>query len=261
MTVRGVRLVVAYDGTRFSGFVVQPGLRTVAGELGRAIEAMTGKAPKLRVASRTDAGVHAEAQVTAFDTESTITLHKWVTGMNRHLDDDCAVRSAEECAPGYEPRFDTTEKTYRYLLTTRDTRIPRHRFTAWHLGPQLTLPRDHPRAPLDLDAMREAARALIGTHDFRAFRSAADERENTVRSLYAVDVEELEPELVAITVRGNAFMHNMMRILVGTLVEVGRHREDVGRVAAMLGEHAERESAGPTAPAHGLTLMAMKLGR
>jgi tRNA pseudouridine38-40 synthase len=256
----GVRLVLRYDGTLFSGYQEQPGQRTVQGVVQEAIERIAGHAVKIRGASRTDAGVHAEGQVVAFDTTRELSEERWGLALNRYLPDDVAVREVVSCSVGYAPRFDSVHKTYRYLLHVGSLRDPLTRTRAWHLGRQVRAR----RAPLDLPAMRDAAQRLLGTHDFRAFRAADDEREMTVRTINALDVIDRyhdDGELIALVVNGSAFMKNMVRILTGTLVEVALGRMTPSAVCALLQPDAQRSAAGPTAPAHGLTLMSMVLGR
>lgn len=253
-----VRLTIAYDGAAFAGWARQPDTRTVQGTLEAAIAAMNGAPAELRGASRTDAGVHALGQVAAFDPARDIEPRGWLRGLNASLPADVAVVAAEPCEPGYTPRFDTVDKTYRYLVLRGEIRHPLLRGRAWFLGPR------HGGASLDLAAMRAAADRLRGTHDFRAFRSADDDRENTTRTVHAIEIFEgwgEEPRLVAIEVRGDAFMKNMVRILVGTLVEAGRGRRSPDDVASLLGPQGRRDDAGTTAPAHGLTLVSMRLGR
>jgi tRNA pseudouridine38-40 synthase len=261
----GVRLVVAYDGTDFHGWARQPATRTVQGALEDAVATMAGHAVICRGAGRTDRGVHALGQVVAFDARREIPPHGWLRGLNQAVADDISVRSAEVAPVGYEPRFDAVDKTYRYLLLVDDERDPLLRHRAWRLPPRLRHP-DHSSsgAPLDLDAMRAAAQRLLGTHDFRAFRAADDEREQTVRTLHALEISPgwaSDPRQIAVTVRGSAFMKNMVRILTGTLVEVGRGRFSPDHVASLLGPSGRREQAGPTAPPEGLTLVEVTLGR
>jgi tRNA pseudouridine38-40 synthase len=256
MTPRhGVALVVAYDGTRFSGFQIQAGQRTVQAELERAIQPMSGHPVRVWPASRTDAGVHALGQVVAFDCERDIAPLGWKRGLDRHLPDDVRVQRAYACAVGYNPRFDSTAKTYRYVLGCGESEDPLQRHRAWHLGKL---------RGLDLSRMRRAARMLEGTHDYRAFRSADDPREKTERTLYRIDVHERfegDRERLAIDVRGNGFMKNMVRILVGTLVDVARGQLELGRLERALGPEGERTMVGQTAPARGLVLLDVELGR
>jgi tRNA pseudouridine38-40 synthase len=251
----GICLTVAYDGTRFHGFQRQPGQRTVQGELERAIAEMTGHEVRVRGAGRTDAGVHALGQVVAFDTTRAIPELGFRRGLAQKLPDDLRVQAARRVAPGYNPRFDAVGKTYRYVLSLGEPQNPLFRFHTWHLGKQ---------SDLDLLAMRRAARALEGTHDYRAFRAADDERENTIRTIFAIDVVERfmdQPSFLAIEVRGTAFMKNMVRILVGTLIQVGRHKLGPSDMPKLLGPTASRAQAGPTAPAQGLVLVQVALGR
>jgi tRNA pseudouridine38-40 synthase len=264
----GVRLHVRYDGTDFHGWQYQDGLRTVQGELEKAIAKMAGpETSRVRGASRTDSGVHAAGQVAAFDCVRLIAPHGWQMGLNGYLPSDVAVALAEPCAPDYQPRFDAFEKTYRYRVYCGRTRDPLRCRHAWYVGPGLARKdmrerTDDAGSYLDLGAMDAAAQQLEGEHDFRAFRSADDERLSTIRRLESVKVlRGPEPGDITVEVRGNAFMKNMVRILAGTLVEIGRTRMSPDVIPSLLGPEARREDGGPTAPAHGLTLMGMRLGR
>ncbi|GAB4214420.1 MAG: tRNA pseudouridine(38-40) synthase TruA [Sandaracinaceae bacterium] len=264
----GVRLVVAYDGTGFHGWARQPGARTVQGTLEEAIATMAGHPVEARGAGRTDRGVHAVGQVAAFDSARAIPPHGWLRGLNQALPDDVAVRDVQPCAPGYQPRFDAIDKTYRYLLLLDAERDPLLRHRAWRLPPRLWHPEraraTDPADRLDLAAMRQAATQLVGTHDFRAFRAADDHRLQTTRTLHEIRIDPAwadDRRLVALTVRGSAFMKNMVRILSGTLVDVGRGRLQAAQIPNLLGPRAVRSAAGPTAPAEGLTLVEVRLGR
>ena len=239
---RGVLLEVAYDGTAFHGWAAQPNVRTVEEVLHGAVLALDPRASPLRGASRTDAGVHAEGQLAAFDTERDIPAKGWVLGVNQHLPDDVAIRSAREVPPAFSPRFSNRGKRYRYRMLVDEVRDPRWRSRAW-------------RVPeLDLDRGAGEARAAEGTHDFAGFRSAGDPRVDTVRTLARVAVErETDARLVSVVVEGDAFLYNMVRILVGTMADVGRGRLEAGAVARAL-EGRDRRLAGTTAPAHGLAL-------
>lgn len=251
----GVRLVIAYDGSEFAGFQVQPDKRSVQGALEAAVLAFSGERLRVRGSGRTDAGVHALGQVVAFDTARAIPERGWMLGLNQHLPDDVRIQSAVRCEYGYHPRFDSMGKHYRYLIQMGEAKNPLLRKRAWQLGRP---------GRLDVAAMREAAQQLVGTHDYRAFRAADDVRENSVRTLYAIDITEAfmgDPSLLAIDVHGTAFMKQMVRILSGTLVDIGRGRIPLARVRSLLGAEALREDAGITAPAHGLTLVHVKLGR
>jgi tRNA pseudouridine38-40 synthase len=255
----GIRLKVAYDGSGFAGFQRQRDQRTVQGVLCAAAERIAGHPVLVRGASRTDSGVHALGQVVAFASERDVPLERWARALNRVLPDDVAVREPERCAVDYDPRFDARDKTYRYVIHTGAQRDPLIRGTSWHLARLL-----HRDRGIDLGAMRECCALFTGTHDFRAFRGAADQRENTVRTMLRVELLERwagDPTLLALEVHGNAFMLNMVRIMAGTLVEVGRGRMKPTAVAELLGEGGTRSRAGMTAPAHALTLVEIRLGR
>jgi tRNA pseudouridine38-40 synthase len=260
----GVRLTLAYDGTEFAGFQRQPEARTVQGVLEVALQRITQHPVLTRGASRTDAGVHAEGQVVAFATDRELAPERWLLAANRYLPPDVAVQAAELCAPDYDPRFDARDKTYRYLFYLGLARQPLLRQRAWQLGRDAQRARNTGRPVLDLPAMQLAAAAMRGTHDFRAFRAADDTRERTTRTLHEASLIAAfhdEPQLFAFEVRGDAFMKNMVRILAGTLVAVGRGRLTPEQVRALLTPGAQRSPHAETAPAHGLTLVRMTLGR
>jgi tRNA pseudouridine38-40 synthase len=239
---RGVLLEVAYDGTAFHGWAAQKGARTVEETLRGAVLAMDPHASELRGASRTDAGVHAQGQAVAFNATRDIPAQGWVLGLNQHLPEDVAVRRARSIEPGYSPRFAARTKRYRYRLLVDAVRDPLWAARAWRV------------MGLDLGAMGLEALAARGTHDFAGFRGSADKRPTTVRTLTRVDVEKEEGERVlAVVVEGSAFLYNMVRILVGTLVDVARGRLEAGAVARALAS-GSRADAGTTAPAHGLVL-------
>jgi tRNA pseudouridine38-40 synthase len=240
-----IRLTVRYDGTAFSGWQRQRGVRTVQEELERAAGEMARAPVRVHGAGRTDAGVHAHAQIAAFHTDATIPMKGWLLGLTSRLPEDLAVREAREVPAGYDPRRVSGGKRYRYLLVTSRIRDPLLRHRAWHVYDAL-----------DVAAMERAARHLIGRHDFRAFRAADCERVSTVRHLFRV---ALVPEyggqrdVLAIEVEGTAFLKNMVRILTGTLVDIGRGRLPESIVPALL-ESGDRTGAGITAPPQGLYL-------
>jgi tRNA pseudouridine38-40 synthase len=238
----GVLLEVSYEGTAFHGWAKQTGARTVEETLWGATIAVDPQATPPRGASRTDAGVHAEGQLAAFDAWRDVPMRGWVLGLNQHLPADVAVRAARPVPAGFSPRLAARGKRYRYRVLVDPVRDPHWLTRAW-------------RVPvLDIDAMAAEASAACGTHDFAAFRAAGDGRATTVRTLSRVEiVRDEDPRVVALVVEGNAFLYNMVRILVGTMVDVARGRLAVGAVAHAL-RARDRRSAGTTAPAHGLVL-------
>lgn len=248
----GVLLTVAYDGRGFSGFALQREARTIAGELLGALRAIDPRIAELRGASRTDAGVHARGQRVAFDPVAERPLTAWVLGASRHLPDGIAIRRAAAVPRGFTPRFAARWKRYRYVLLADGARDPFLEGRAWRV-PELR------EAGALARAATEAAFA-VGTHDFRAFRTASDARVDTVRTMHALEVTRSpdDPRLVRVDVRGNAFMHNMVRILVGTIVDVARGRKEPGAIARALAS-GDRRDGGMTAPAEGLYLEEMHL--
>jgi tRNA pseudouridine38-40 synthase len=245
----GVLLTVSYDGKRYSGWAVQDNARTIAGELQGAIHAVDPRATRLRGVSRTDAGVHARAQLAAFDTDKAIECRGWAHALVKHLPDEIAVVGVEKVPAGYDPRSHTLDKTYHYVVLESGVPDPHWRGRAWRVWERL----NH-------EAMHEEAKSLLGTHDFRAFRSSRDRRETTVRTILRAEVEPLrdEPRAWRLVVRGDRFLHHMVRIIVGTLVDVGRSRLPRGAVARAF-QAGTRETLGMTAPPDGLYLTEVRL--
>jgi tRNA pseudouridine38-40 synthase len=243
VTERTVRLVLEYDGTDLSGWQRQDNAPTVQQHLEEALASMLGGHVAVVGASRTDAGVHALGQVASFRTVTDIPLHGLRRGLNGALPESIAVVDATEAPADFHARFSARGKHYRYRILARPDRGPLARRTAWH----------RPR-PLDLPAMQAAATHLVGEHDFSAFRAAGCSARHAVRRITAVEVSTGPDRLVSIDVRGNAFVRNMVRIIAGTLVEVGEGRLPARELPAILASR-DRERAGQTAPARGLTLV------
>jgi len=240
-----VRLVVRYDGASYSGWQRQRGVPTVQEALEDAASVMSVARITVRGSGRTDAGVHALGQLASFQTDKEIPAHGWRLGLNGRLPPSISVWDARIVRDGFDPRRASAGKRYRYLLHLHPDRDPMLHRRAWHLY-----------GPMDLAAMRAEAADLVGTHDFRAFRAADCERETTVRSLWRVDIVERwqgRDDLVAVEVEGTAFLKNMVRVIVGTLVDVGRGRLPAGTVRARLAD-LDRTRGGMTAPPDGLYL-------
>ena len=211
--------------------------------LERAIQELTGAPAVVLGAGRTDAGVHARAQVSSFATHTRIPLLGIVRGLNSALPHDVAVRDAEEVDSAFDARRHARGKRYLYLIWNRPERSPLWRRTSWHLT-----------RPLDVGAMRRGAAPLLGEHDFSAFRAAGCSAKHPVRTLYSLDISG--EDLITLSFEGNAFLRHMVRNIAGTLAEVGLGRRPPEAVAAIL-EGRDRTRAGRTAPANGLTLWAV----
>lgn len=240
-------LTVSYDGSGFSGFARQPGQTTVQGELERSLSTVLRRPVELAVAGRTDAGVHARGQVVSFPYDSSVlNPTAFVRSVNALAGERIAVRAVRSAVPGFSARFDAKGREYRYRIGAGPVPPLFLRGVAWWV------PRE-----LDLNAMRQAAEHLIGEHDFKSFCvtvSAIDKPTKRRVSLIEVTEEEhLGESSIVVRVVGNAFLHSMVRVIAGTLVEVGAGRREPEWVAHALAA-CERAAAGPTAPAHGLTL-------
>jgi tRNA pseudouridine38-40 synthase len=267
--MHGVCLCLGYDGTDFHGWQAQPGLRTVQAMIEEAIDEMGIEHSPVRGCSRTDAGVHALAQLASFAAEIELPREGWISGLNARLPEDIVIHDARACYRRYNPRFHAAHKRYRYLIRCGRRRDPMIRRQAWQLGPSgmrkdVRVRQDRVEDYLDLDSMRAAAEHFVGEHDFRAFRQSGDQREVVVRKMLEVRVVPTwqgRPDLLAVEVVGNSFMKNMVRIMVGTLVDIGRGRLSPDDVPSMMGEQAARSNAGQTAPPQGLTLVDIVLSR
>lgn len=241
-TMRTILLIVEYDGSSYSGWQVQPNGTGVQQVLEEALARMLGEPVRVTSSGRTDAGVHAAGMAACFRTEKTLPLKAFSDGLNTLLPPDIAVRDAVEVAPGFNPRRDAVSKHYRYTILNAPRRSPLLRSRVWHV-----------REPLDLEAMRRAATCLVGEHDFAAFRASNCGAQTTRRKLFSLTVQR-EGDLVIIDVHGSGFLKNMVRIIAGTLVEVGRGRRRAEEISRMLAS-GNRNESGMTAPPQGLCLM------
>lgn len=233
---------IAYDGMGFSGYQIQPNTRTVQSELERALGRLhKGREMKVIGSGRTDAGVHARGQVIHFDSPLSIPEEKWPVAVNSLLSDDITVLEVEEVDSSFHARFDVKEKEYRYLVYTDRNRCPFKRNFTYHYP-----------YPLELTAMKAASLHLLGTHDFTSFCSAKTEVEDKVRELKTIEILE-ENGILIFRFIGNGFLYNMVRILVGTLLQVGTGDIKVDSIPKILLEK-DRTLAGKTAPPQGLYL-------
>lgn len=240
---RNVKLTLEYDGTNLSGWQRQANAPTVQQHVEDALSHMTGAPVVVTGASRTDAGVHARGQVCNFRTRSPIPIRGFLCGLTPWLPAAIAVVDASDVPASFHARRSARGKHYRYTVLTRPQRSPLRRRVVWQ----------RPR-PLDVTTMRAAASHLIGEHDFEAFRAAGCSARHAVRRISSIEIHEREDDTVVIDVHGNAFVRNMVRIIAGTLVEVGEHRRDPDDLPGILASR-DRRRAGQTAPARGLCLV------
>ncbi len=245
----GVLLTVAYDGSRFAGFARQPEARTIAGELDGAVRAIDATASLVRGASRTDSGVHALTQRVAFDTRMDIPSRGWALALKQHLSDEISIVRAARVDAAYDPRGHALRKTYRYVLLASAVHDPFLHERAWRIGDRL-----------NLELLREEADALVGRHDFHAFRTSGDRRTDTVRTIFRVGIRAgaPDPRCVTLEMEGDRFLHKMVRIATGTLVDVARGRLKPGAIKRGLTTR-NRNVLGITAPPDGLYLASLDL--
>ena len=240
--MKRVMLTVAYDGTNYHGWQVQANGETIEGILNRCLSELLGEDVAVIGASRTDSGVHALGNVAVFDTDSPIPADKISYALNRRLPEDIKVQKSEEVARAFHPRHTASRKTYEYRVYCAPFPMPVRR-----LYTHFTY------VPMDITLMQRAAAYLVGTHDLKSFCSTEAQVETTVRRIDSLDVATEGKEIV-IRVTGRGFLYNMVRIIAGTLMEVGRGHMAPEEVKRIL-DARDRQSAGPTAPACGLTLM------
>lgn len=240
------RLLVEYDGSAFVGWQRQDNGPSIQAALEEAVERFCGERPLVEGAGRTDSGVHALGQVAHFDLAREVDLERLHEAVNFHLRPaPVAVLEAALAPPDFHARFSANGRHYRYRIANRRAPLTLERGRAWFV-PQ----------PLDVAAMYEAAKSLIGRHDFSSFRASECQAPSPVKTLDALDCKRAGDELV-VEARARSFLHNQVRIMVGTLVEVGSGRRDVDWVATALAAR-DRRKAGPTAPPEGLYLVAVR---
>ena len=280
ISMRKIKLTVAYDGTNYCGFQIQPNGITVQEELEKALKELLGEDIRIAGASRTDAGVHARGNVAVFETDARMPAERFAFALNTYLPEDIKIQGSEEVPSDFHPRFTETIKTYEYRILHRVFPDPTRRLDHLFLYDRL-----------NVEAMRKALTYVVGEHDFKSFQGAGGEASThtTIRHIYQAELIRVSEEgcggketttdmdggeaaahtdsartadgeqqyTLTIRVTGNGFLYNMVRILVGTLLEIGRGRlapEDMQRIL----DARDREAAGPTAPAHGLTLMEIR---
>lgn len=240
--MKRIKLTVAYDGTNYCGWQVQPNGITIEEVLNKTIQKLTGEDILVIGASRTDSGVHAMGNVAVFDTETTIPPEKIAVALNQRLPEDIVIVKSEEVVADFHPRYCDCSKTYEYHIINTRIPIPTKRLTNYFVS-----------YVLDIEKMRQAASYLVGEHDFVSFCNVRTDVENTVRTITSLDILTNGDE-ITVRITGNGFLYNMVRIIVGTLIRVGRGFYEPEKVKEIL-EAKDRKAAGVTAPAHGLMLM------
>jgi len=240
--MKRIKLTIAYDGTNYCCWQIQPNGITIEEVINKALEKLTGEPILVIGASRTDSGVHAMGNVAVFDTETTIPAEKIAVALNQKLPEDIVIVKSEEVPLDFHPRYCDCSKTYEYHIINTQIPVPTKRLTSWFVSYEL-----------NIDKMRQAANYLIGEHDFVSFCNVRTDVENTVRTITALDILTQENE-ITIRITGDGFLYNMVRIIVGTLIRVGRGFYEPEKVKEIL-EAKDRKAAGVTAPANGLMLM------
>ena len=266
MAVRNIKLTISYDGSGYHGWQTQPGRKTIQKTLTDAIQNLIGSEVRVHAASRTDAGVSALGQVALVQIDSPIPTENLAEAITHRLPQDIAVTEAVEVPIGFDLIGVVKSKLYRYIIFTGRPRPVLKIRHCWHLPAPLEIPQKEAKpkkgrfltgpAKLDTAAMAQAAKTLVGKKDFKSFAAAADKRESSVRTILRCDITA-QNQWIYVDVEGDAFLYNMVRNIVGTLVEVGTGRCKPEKIKQIL-EAKDRKAAGPIAPANALCLMWIK---
>lgn len=237
-----VKLTVAYDGTAYHGWQLQKNGNTIEAELNKHLSALLQEEIQVIGASRTDAGVHALGNIAVFDTKTRMPAEKISYALNQRLPEDIRIQASMQVADDFHPRKCKSIKTYEYKIYRGEFPMPTERLYSHFMY-----------VPMNVELMREAAAYLEGKHDFKSFCSVDSQAESTVRTIYRIDILE-EGNLLKFRISGNGFLYNMVRIVVGTLIEFGREKYPTERMPEIIAA-CDRQQAGPTMPAKGLTLV------
>ena len=240
--MRNIKLIIEYDGKGFNGWQKQPNKLNIQGEIERAIKEVTGEEVELNASGRTDAGVHAISQVANFKTESNIDINKIPIALNSKLKKSIIIKKAEEVDLNFHARYNAKGKKYRYIINNSLVGSAIYRDLEYNFP-----------IKLDVEKMKHAAKYFEGEHDFKAFRSSGTSNKNSVREIYKVEIKE-ENERIILEFTGNGFLYNMVRIMVGTLMDVGLGKIKPESIKDII-DSKERTKAGKTAPAQGLYLV------
>ena len=243
--MKRIKLVVAYDGTNYRGWQLQPNGVTIEEMLNRALTDLLREPITVIGASRTDSGVHARGNIAVFDTENRMAPEKICFALNARLPDDIRIQSSQEVPEDWHPRKANCTKTYEYKILNRKIAMPLERLYAHFCY-----------FPLDVERMQEAGNYLVGEHDFKSFCTTRTQAEDTIRTIYSLSVTK-QDDMITIRISGSGFLYNMVRIIAGTLMKVGMGVYPPEHVVTIL-EARDRRQAGQTAAAHGLTLVSME---
>lgn len=243
--MRNIKLTIEYDGTNYAGWQLQSNANTVQEVIERALFRTLKEEVRLIQSGRTDSGVHALGQVANFRTKSNLATHKIKDALNSYLPKDVVIKKAEEVDFNFHARYDTITKSYRYTILNRKPRSPLNRYYATFIP-----------YPLDISSMQDAARSLVGRHDFGAFQTKGSKVKNSTRTIKDIRVRK-RAGFIYIDIEADGFLYNMVRTIVGTLIEVGRDRLKADRIKKIL-KSKKRSLAGPTAPPQGLCLVKIR---
>lgn len=241
--MRNIKLVIEYDGKEFHGWQKQPNKLNIQGTIEKAIEQITGEEVELMASGRTDRGVHALGQVANFKTNSNIPIEKFAIAINSNLKKSILIKSAEEVDEKFHSRLSCKRKTYRYIINNSKLGTAIYRNLETHIP-----------IKLDIDQMKQAIQYFEGEHDFKAFKASGTSAKSTVRTIYRAEVIEKDNDKIWIELTGNGFLYNMVRIIAGTLVEVGLGNIQPEEISNII-EEKERSKAGKTLPPQGLYLV------
>jgi tRNA pseudouridine38-40 synthase len=241
-----VKMIVAYDGTNYCGWQVQPNGVTIEEKLNEALTSLLKENIQVTGASRTDAGVHSLGNVCIFDTATRMPAEKISYALNQRLPEDIVVQDSCEVPPDFHPRYAASRKTYEYRILNRRFRDPTRRLDTYFYYHKL-----------DVVRMQEAAEYFVGEHDFKSFCAVGAQVKTTTRTIYDCSVTRSGDDIITIRITGSGFLYNMVRIIAGTLIKVGCGETDPAEIPEIL-DAKERSAAGPTAPAHGLTMIGIE---
>ena len=245
--MRNIKLTIEYDGKDFNGWQKQPNKLNIQGEIEKAIFNVTGETVELYASGRTDAWVHALGQIANFKTNSTIPINKIAIAINSQLKKSIIIKHAEEVEEDFHSRYKCKKKTYRYVINNSIQGTAIYRYLEYHVAQEL-----------DIEKMKKAIKCFEGEHDFKAFKSSGTSSKSSVRTIYKAEIKQ-DGDKIYIELTGNGFLYNMVRIISGTLVDVGLGKikaEDIPNII----EEGKRENAGKTLPPHGLYLVSVIYG-